>query len=315
MSFNEHAIALCVTSTLTVLHITLGGLLPRHPRQLVTWLGLPADGGFEVVDLIDGGLTVLVAMAQGCLFDLVGVEHRSLLRLHSVFALLLVLAAGAHMIANPLDEWMLAQHQLSVPPPEAAKLYRTLYWQHEYLSHRLFTFASFAMLALTALCSQAGATQASGAGWAAAVTLLVGLLHGLAVGFFVVGTRTVPIAMPFYVVVLCTWLRTKIGGGFPTLVCSHHAALSLSMAAVHAVWFIKHGFALPTFDDLSTHTTPIEAQAKADYEGNSMYTNLRQWAAFSVTVLTILLSCGFTMCLMLANPADENRAMLHAKQA
>ena len=254
--------AVRATACLTVAHITALGL-PRPLGAGSTLLdaSLPAGGFFALNDVLDGALAVGVAAGHARLLEdvlrarggggdaLDDVLDGGARLVHSLLGGLLTLSQGLHMLANPLDE---ALQRRPPPPPLGA----AVYWAHEYLSHRLFVFATMALWLHAAVQASAQSFTADAAAAPASassldpLTAALALAHGVGFGVFSIATRTVPIAAPL---ALATVVVAAVAARRPSLACRYTGAAAGVVFALHAGWLVWHRGGLPTFDDLSGH--------------------------------------------------------------
>ena len=174
------------------------------------------------------------------------------------------------MMVNPLDDWFAS---LQVP----AEHYRTIYWQHEYVCHRVFAIGIFGMLSVSASCSPPSST--SPPDW---TILSIAGLHGTALGFLGIGTRTVLVTLPFCIFILLNWIRRSDAG----LVAMHTTAIAVTTLIIQGFWFLKNKGSLPTFDDLRIDSASPHAQVTTALSQGS---NRIVWGAPIFLVLTVTL--------------------------
>ena len=244
--------ALALVGFLSIAHVLVLGpgaaLLPRD-QAIGAALGLPR--GFGVVDLADGAFSVLVAGAHQHLLraQAGGRAPTRVSAAHAALCGLLVLAEGAHMIANPLDEGLLDAASTTTA---AERLRLTAYWQHEFLCHRLFAWAVCGLW-LLASWTDADASADADAGADGTRTRALAVVHGLAFGFFSVGTRTAAICAPCCIALAYRWCGQRAGGR----VAAYAGAMAGAQLAVFGPWFVYHHGSMPTFDDLRHGPTEV----------------------------------------------------------
>ena len=265
IAMQTQRIAVLLVSSLTLVHLAIvSGIVKKCQVEL---LELPA--GFRLSDLLEGAVGLVLAQAYNFLFSCTNANAK-FSQLHALFNGLMVLAQGGHMMVNPLDDWFAS---LQVP----AEHYRTIYWQHEYVCHRVSAIGIFGMLALSASCSPLSST--SPPDW---TILSIAGLHGTALGFLGIGTRTVLVTLPFCIFISFNWIRRSDAG----LVAMHAATVAGATLIIQGFWFLKNKGSLPTFDDLRIDSASPHAQVTTALSQGS---NRIVWGAPIFLVLTVTL--------------------------
>lgn len=268
----------------TVLHLVLLGL-PRS-EYLSRHLSLPP--GLLINDLIDGAVAVAVVHAH--LLLALALTSRgastSILQAHSLLGGLLLLAQGGHMVANPIDFLLKSTATLKPKAQDIVFLHNIIHWQHEYYSHRLFVGATMGLW--LSLCTHAPLLPRPAARlrWSVALRLCL-IVHVIAFGVFVIGTRSAPIASPLAAMLLLN-NRFRVGRGGSELVLEYASAFAAGLLALQLGWAMRHS-GLPTFEDLRGGS-----QMQAEHAALPPLTQLaRAWAA---PMLTAFIAVGLATC-------------------
>lgn len=273
-----HVRAIAVAAACTVAHTIAIGVVPHVPREVSPWLAwawaaTPAPPGFSPGDVGDLVFAVLLAVAQMRLLATCLPAYRPpggggtsaaqtthpALALHGVLAALMVAGAGAHSVANSLDEAV--RDSDAGPRAPAMGRYDLLYWTHEYFAHRVFYLSNALLWAHAAYWAgkakflrgvELGVGTATGIFRASRLLLFCSVIHTIVITNLSVGTRTVDVVAPISVIMLINvYLAYKNSGGHSIPELSLYVLMVAGGSLMgQAMWAATHDWSLPTFDDL-----------------------------------------------------------------
>ena len=276
--------ALLAVSLVSVAHsIALG--VPRigDDRTILFFLGDVADGGLSV-SVAYAHMLLALRLSNAAPSDRPAVA----LHVHGLLCGLLVLAQGMHMVKNPLDT--IFSH--AEPSASLASIYRTAYWQHEYLSHRLSMFATMALWLSASM--QSGHAAANPSAWWCWSLRVAALVHAAAFGMLVIGTRTIPVVLPLAILLLARSCARDCGAALREFTF----VFSLGLLTLHAGWLTKHGGNFPTFDDL--HAEPHDVLAASARKHHAAFSPVSRvlwlWAAPASVVIVTAASAVAVLC-------------------
>jgi len=187
------------------------------------------------------------------------------------FCLLLTLAAGGHMVVNGLDEWIATSHSSS------REVHQTVYWLHEYLFHRIFAAATSALWLHLALCSEDETPPPPG-------LVALGIVQGVAQGYFWIGTRAWVVAVPMQLLQVATrYLDLP-----PSLLRGYLQWVGMTSLLIEGAHFVQHN-GMPTFDDLKAEAGTTSALSAGFYQREEPAMGAeRIFAAVAVTGLAAI---------------------------